>query len=144
MSCALQTWRIYKNDCEKIMAKTAKKTGLSKSAFVRGLPANMAAGDVVTKAAAVGIKISPKHVYVIRSLEKKRAAKGQGKAVVGKPTQPAKHGRNGKDKGAVQPAARAPRAGNGHDSDRAFRALVLQVGLVRAKQTLAAIEAAAG
>lgn len=139
------------------MAKTAKKATAPKAAqaskaakvpnkseFVRSLPADMPAGDVVAKAAAAGLKLSAKHVYVIRSLEKKRAAKAAGGSKpAGKPAA-AKPARNGKDKGGVQPAARTPRAsnGHGHDVNHAFRALVLQVGLVNAKAMIASIETA--
>jgi hypothetical protein len=57
------------------MAKTASKQ--SKAAFVRSLPPNMPAKDVIEKAKAAGHKLSPAYVYVIRS---KGSSKGSGKA----------------------------------------------------------------
>jgi len=60
---------------------TAKK--INKSAFVRNLPANMPAKDVVAKAKASGFSMTPAHVYAIRS--KDNAGTVQVKRGAGRP-----------------------------------------------------------
>lgn len=61
-------------------AKKAKKSSskLSKSAFVRGLPASMPAKEVVAKAKAAGLTLSDRYVHVIRSIAKRAARNGSG------------------------------------------------------------------
>lgn len=56
---------------KKITPKKSKMTK-TKSAYVLGLPADMPAKEVVTKAKADGIKLSEGHVYSIRSGAKKK------------------------------------------------------------------------
>jgi hypothetical protein len=46
--------------------KTAKKTALSKSDFIRAQPANLSAAEVVAKAKAEGIKLDRVLVYKVR------------------------------------------------------------------------------
>jgi hypothetical protein len=61
-------------------AKKAKKTSrkpLSKSAFVRGLPATLPAKEVVAKAKAAGLTLSDRYVHVIRSIAKRAAKQGE-------------------------------------------------------------------
>jgi hypothetical protein len=53
---------------------------INKSAFVRGLPGNMPAADVVKAAAAKGIKLSVKFVHTIRYNAKVTARKKTGGA----------------------------------------------------------------
>jgi hypothetical protein len=62
------------------MPKTAAKKTPNKSAFIRSLPGDMPAVDVVAKAKAAGLKISPAFVYAIRSKSrsKGKGAKGSG------------------------------------------------------------------
>lgn len=60
-------------------AKKAKKSSsknVSKSAFVRGLPASMPAKEVVAKAKAAGLTLSDRYVHVIRSIAKRAARNG--------------------------------------------------------------------
>ncbi|HEX4340503.1 MAG TPA: hypothetical protein VH062_31560 [Polyangiaceae bacterium] len=60
------------------MAKTAAKKTPNKSAFIRSFPADMPAVDVVAKAKAANLKISPAFVYAIRSKSKNKATGGKG------------------------------------------------------------------
>lgn len=48
----------------------------NKSAFVRGLPGDMSAKDVVAKAKAGGITLTENYVYTIRSAAKNKSKKG--------------------------------------------------------------------
>lgn len=60
-------------------AKKAKKSSsktVSKSAFVRGLPASMPAKEVVAKAKTAGLTLSDRYVHVIRSIAKRAARNG--------------------------------------------------------------------
>jgi hypothetical protein len=68
-------------------AKPGPKPNINKSAFVRGLPSNMPAKDVVEKAKAQGMKISVAYVYSIRTAAKagaRRANTAAGGAPVAK------------------------------------------------------------
>jgi hypothetical protein len=56
------------------MPKTSKSP--NKSAFVRGLPGDMSAKDVVAKAKAAGITLTENYVYTIRSAAKNKSTKG--------------------------------------------------------------------
>jgi hypothetical protein len=58
------------------MPKTAAKKAPNKSAFIRSLPADMPAVDVVAKAKAANLKLTPAFVYAIRS--KSRSQSGGG------------------------------------------------------------------
>ena len=95
----------------------AKKTNTNstkpvtnKAAFVRNLPSDMSAAQVIAKAQASGMKLSPAYVYVIRS--KSNA------------------GSNGK---TVTPVAGGARSGT---PERTFIDLALQIGFLRAQQLL--------
>jgi len=55
------------------MPKTAKKTP-NKSAFIRSLPTDMPAVDVVAKAKAANLKLTPAFVYAIRSKSRNKGA----------------------------------------------------------------------
>ena len=85
---------------------------ITKTSFVLGLPAQMSAKDVVKKAAAAGISLTDKHVYVIRSVSR---------------TKPKKPGRGRK----LKRAARSRRADG---VEATLRSAIAQVGLSRAKQ----------
>ncbi len=113
---------------------TKGKVAINKSAFVRGFGMDVPASDIVAKAAARGFKLSAKHVYVIRSLDKKRALKlNGGKTVVSVPV--AKRAGDGD-------ALRTARASRDNDqSERDFRTLVAHMGLDRATTVLAGIAA---
>jgi hypothetical protein len=56
-------------------AKTAKKTPVSKSDFIRSQPATLSVAEVLAKAKAASLKITPQLVYKVRG-----SAKGKGKA----------------------------------------------------------------
>lgn len=58
--------------------KKASPKPVSKSAFVRGLPASLPAKEVVAKAKSAGLKISDRYVHVIRSIAKRAAKQGNG------------------------------------------------------------------
>ncbi len=74
------------------MPKTPAKA--NKSAFIRSLPADMPAVDVVAKAKAANLKLTPAFVYAIRSKSRKHGAGGSDgtpakrgrKPASGKPT----------------------------------------------------------
>ena len=57
------------------MPKTKSKSP-NKSAFVRSLPADMSAKDVVAKAKAANIVLTENYVYTIRSAAKNKSKKG--------------------------------------------------------------------
>ena len=58
------------------MPKTAAKKTPNKSAFIRSLPADMPAADVVAKAKAANLKLTPAFVYAIRSKSRTKPAGG--------------------------------------------------------------------
>ena len=58
------------------MPKTAAKKAPNKSAFIRSLPADMPAVDVVAKAKAANLKLTPAFVYAIRSKSRNQSAGG--------------------------------------------------------------------
>ncbi|HEX3595587.1 MAG TPA: hypothetical protein VHU80_10805 [Polyangiaceae bacterium] len=60
------------------MPKTAAKKTPNKSAFIRSLPADMPAVDVVAKAKAANLKLTPAFVYAIRSKSRNKTAGGPG------------------------------------------------------------------
>lgn len=102
----------------------AEKPAMSKTAFVRNQPANMPAKEVSSRAKAAGLVISPGYVYEIRS-STRRKQKGGARA--------------------ASPASTARRRGRasaqaGHPSDAAFRKMVLELGLGRARMLLEDVE----
>ena len=62
-------------------AKTAKVPTVSKSDFIRQQPATLSASEVLAKAKAAGLKITPQLVYKVRG-----SAKAKGKTVSTKPS----------------------------------------------------------
>jgi len=71
------------------MPKTAAKKTPNKSAFIRSLPADMPAADVVAKAKAANLKLTPAFVYAIRSKSRNKSttgAKRGPKPATGKPS----------------------------------------------------------
>jgi hypothetical protein len=92
--------------------RNSNSKGTSKAAFVRNLPSDMPAAQVIAKAQANGIKLSPAYVYVIRS---KSSAKPNGKVT-----------------------ARTNGGGmrGGGSNERQFVDLALQLGFSRAQQLL--------
>lgn len=57
----------------KKKAAVASKKPVSKTAFIKNLPATMPAKDVVDKAKTEGIKLSVAYVYSIRASAKKKS-----------------------------------------------------------------------
>lgn len=96
----------------------------SKSAFVRGVPSDTPAKEVVSLAAKEGMKLSIGQVYNIRSVAKKR---------VDSPT----NRRRG-------PAATAKPStlSNGSGAEGQMRKLIAELGLGRAREVVAEVEAA--
>lgn len=93
----------------------------SKSAFVRRLPSDMPAKEVVAQAASRGMKLSIGQVYNIRSVAKKRGD------VDGR-----KRGGPGRPKAPVGPAG----------AEAQLRKIIAEVGLARAREVMADVEAA--
>jgi hypothetical protein len=84
------------------MPKIPSKKTPNKSAFIRGLPAEMPAAEVVEKAKAANLKLTPAFVYAIRS---KARTKGAPKRRGGKPgRKPASGGQSASDFVRSQPA----------------------------------------
>lgn len=87
----------------------------SKAQFVRSLPADAPASEVIEKAKAAGYKLSAGYVYVIRSKDRQKGVKKAPAKALGSP---------GRPKRTVE-----------HD----FVLSALEMGLGRAKQLLEAI-----
>jgi hypothetical protein len=83
------------------MPKTPSKKGPNKSAFIRSLPADMPAADVVAKAKAANIKLTPAFVYAIRSKSK---TKGKGTRGAKRGPKPASGKQSASDFVRTQPA----------------------------------------
>jgi hypothetical protein len=96
----------------------------SKSAFVRNLPQDLPAKEVVAKAKAEGIKLSIAQVYNIRSTSK----------------------RKGTIKSTPRPAVKSSSSGRApveaSDSETRLRKLIAEVGLARSRAVLAEVGAA--
>jgi hypothetical protein len=103
------------------MPKTKSKT-TNKSAFVRSLPGDMSAKDVVSKAKAQGITLTENYVYTIRSAAKTKAKKG------------------GTGRGPGRPkGSRA--GGSSSGSEQGFIEHALDIGLGNAEKLLAKLRA---
>jgi hypothetical protein len=113
--------------------KKAARTTTSKSEFIRSLPKDMPAKEVVEKAAEKGIKFTEKYVYVIRSAAK--AKSGAPKAA--KAAAPARKGR-------ANAKAAAPRASRGDDKklEAMLRQAIADCGLVRSREIFDEVAAA--
>ena len=94
-------------------------TTKSKAAFVRSLPRTMSAKEVIAKAKAVGLKLSPAYIYVIRSKSGPSSAKGPKSG--GKP---------------------GPKPKNGRGLEHQFIDLALDLGFGRAQELLNSTKAA--
>lgn len=115
-----------KTDAKKpAPALAAKAPHGSKSAYVRGLPREVSAKEVVEKAKAAGIQLSVAQVYNIRSTSK--GTKKMKRAAVAASTEP----------------QRIRRSVDIHaDPESRLRRLVAEVGLVRSREILAEVGAA--
>ena len=111
----------------KKTAPTSTKKPMTKAAFVRSLPATMSAADVVAEAQRAGIKISPAHVYVIRSNANKSGKKPNG--------------RTRRTSGRVPVASGTKRSEAGLEQQ--LEALIMDLGFARAEQLLGSIRRAA-
>lgn len=107
------------------IANSGKAPHGSKSAFVRGLPRDLSAKEVVEKAAAAGMTLSIAQVYNIRSTSKPKGGK-RGRRAQAAPARAA---------AAPSPAANA-------NSEAQLRRLIAEVGLARARHVLAEVGAA--
>jgi hypothetical protein len=99
---------------------------VSKSDFIRSLPADMPAAEVMAKAQEAGITVSKNLVYLVRS--KTKAGKKPAKGKVGRP------------KGSRNRAAVAPTGSKGAFEVQ-FANLVAEIGLVRAEEMLRGVRA---
>jgi hypothetical protein len=66
------------------MSKTKSKSP-NKSAFVRSLPENLSAKEVVSKAKAAGMVLTENYVYTIRSAAKNKKKSGKAPGRPGRP-----------------------------------------------------------
>ena len=119
---------------------TARKTGgggkINKSAFIRDLPEDMPAKDVVEKAKTAGLNMSIPYVYSIRTAQKARAKK----IAAGHP--PARRGRRPNSVVAATASSapsRAATASSGHGKiEDLLRAVASELGLSNAIRLLQA------
>lgn len=126
-----------------------KKSPGSKSSFVRSLPSTMPAKEVIEKAKEMGITLSEKYVWNIRSAAKAKSGGRRGA-----------RGESARS-GASTPAAKTPTARRGRppgrppgrpsgggaekaDSEQQFVRMVLDIGLVRAESLLGRLRDDAG
>jgi len=89
---------------------------VSKTQFVRDLPATMPAKEVTKRAKAAGLTISPGYVYEIRSSAKRKA------------------------RGVTRTTAKGHAKTSAHTLDATFRKAILDLGLTRAKELIAQVE----
>ena len=115
-----------KKNAKHAAAPTSGKK-LTKAAFVRSLPDTMPAKDVVAQGVSAGLEYSEKYDYNTRSSARvkpaARAAAPRAAAV----------------KAAPAAVSHAP-AASGGSSEAAFRKLVLDLGIARAKSLLSEVE----
>jgi len=112
-----------KRGVEHYMPKTKSKSP-NKSAFVRNLPADMSAKDVVAKAKAANITLTENYVYTIRSAAKNKSKKGGTGRGPGRP------------KGSKSTFTAATSGGS---NEKAFVELALELGLGNAERLLAKV-----
>ena len=101
-------------------APTTRTAPLSKSSFIRSLPASASVRDVVAAAAKRGWKIKPRYVYKVRAATKHPTPKLVAL------------------RGGAHPEATPSSAGSA--SEITFRKLVLDLGLSRSKALLGEVE----
>jgi hypothetical protein len=109
-------------------ARPSGKLRRNKAEFVRNQPVGMPARDVVAAAARLGMIITPDYVHKVRSTAKARSTAPSGK--------PARRPSARSDFRFAKPLG-VLRAGT---PEAAFRKLVLELGLQRAKDLLADVE----
>ncbi|MEO8874915.1 MAG: hypothetical protein ABI461_04945 [Polyangiaceae bacterium] len=114
-------------------SKPAKPAKITKASFVRGIASTVPAKEVVAKAKAVGMTLSEKHVYVIRSDAKKRSKK---------------RGAAGKAAGGAAPSASpasttstaGKSTGGSGSNETNFRKLVLALGISKSRTLVSDVE----
>ncbi len=110
----------------------------SKTAFVRALPADMSAKDVVAKAKGAGLKISEAYVYTIRSSTRARKGGAPNNKAGGAKRGP---GRPPGSKNRASGGARVSVGSGGARSvETSFRKLVLDLGIRRSRELLDDVE----
>jgi hypothetical protein len=102
-------------------AINGKVRKVNKSEWIRSQPATLSAKDVVSKAKAEGINLTPAQVYTTRSVANRK---------------PAGAGRRGRPVGSVN----RPK----DDTEATFRRFVLKLGLDRVESMLAQFKRGAG
>lgn len=107
----------------------ARKGTVNKSAFVRSLPGNLSAAEVISRARGQGIKLSAAQVYTIRANARRKAEDSPRALSRGAPT-----------------GLRVARFSGGGGSENDFVRMALDLGLVRAEGILSSLRnrAAAG
>jgi hypothetical protein len=97
---------------------TGKKAKVSKTAFVRSLPPEMSAKEVVEKAKAQNITLSEAYVYTLRSSFR----------------------RAGSNRASSLSASAKGHGTSSRSSEATFRRLVLDLGVQRARELLSEVE----
>jgi len=103
-------------------APTTRTAPLSKSSFIRSLPAAASVREVVAAAAKRGWKIKPRYVYKVRAATKHPTPELAAL------------------RGGAGPHPEATPSSAGSASEITFRKLVLDLGLARAKALLGGVE----
>ncbi len=106
-------------------APAAKASGQSRSAFIRSLPVDMKAADVVKKGAGAGLTFRTNLVYEVRRSMKAKTGASRGP------------GRPPKAAGAhTSHVGHAPKLGGGSSQEQHLIGIVLEIGMRRAGQIL--------
>ena len=123
------------NGAPSSAAPSTRRT-VNKSAFVRSLPAEMSAADVIAKGKTEGIKLTAAQVYTVRA-----NAKRAGGAPAGKPGRKPGPKPGAKTAAAIKPVARAVAKASSHEGnhEHSFVSLVLDIGLAKAEALLARV-----
>jgi len=107
-------------------SRGSKKPVKSKAEFVRGLPSNTPAKEVVTQAKAAGISITEHHVYGVRAADKRTKTKSAARSNTSKPAAAAASIVNG--------SSSAPKVSAG--AEALLRAVAAEIGLGNAIELL--------
>jgi hypothetical protein len=124
-----------KKTAKKATAKRsdAKPEFGAKAVFIRKYR-KLSAAEIVAKAAEAGISLTANHVYNTRALDKKNKGKTRRAAKAAGPAAKAKTATNGRRSTASSGASTATEA--------AFRNAIALMGLTRARELFAEVEAA--
>ncbi len=113
-------------------AKKAEKGGQSKAEFIRSLPSTTPASEVVAKAKAAGMSLTPQYVYNLRARANRAA--GAPKRGPGRPPG------SGRKAAKAAPVARSASSSN-HRVEDLLRAAASELGLSHAISILQAEQA---